>query len=333
MAEERSCASCGGSLRRKFPFVRDAQADDTYAVLVCADCGLGHTDPIPEDIPAAYGGVYYSEQRHGITGRIRAWLRARWVERHAGESAGQNARSIVDAGCGTGEFLREMEGRGWTVGGTELEHRARQLLGTTLDVRADLEHFAERAPIGVVSMWHSLEHTTDPKAQVEAAFRLLRPGGRLVVAVPNHGGWEVKLFGRHAFQLDVPRHLYHFDLGSLERLLSDAGFTLEVVGHQELEYDVMCWLQSALNASVSPPNALFNWIIGRPLHGTRGQLAASLVLGGVLLLPALVAALVSVLVHRGSVLKVVARKSAAVREAASGASTGGGPSPRAPGPS
>lgn len=329
MAEERRCASCGGSLIRKFPFVRDAQADDAYVVLVCADCGLGHTDPIPEDIAAAYGGVYYSEQRHGMTGRIRAWLRARWVERHAGESA----RSIIDAGCGTGEFLGEMERRGWTVGGTELEHRARQLLGTTLDVRADLEQFVERAPVDVVSMWHSLEHTADPKAQVDAAFRLLRPGGRLVVAVPNHGGWEVKVFGRHAFQLDVPRHLYHFDRVSLERLLSEAGFRLEVVGYQELEYDVMCWLQSALNASVSPPNALFNWIIGRPLHGTRGQLAASLVLGGVLLLPAFVAALVSVLVRRGSVLKVVARKSVAVPEAARRGSTGGGPSPGAAGPS
>lgn len=305
MPDRRCCVACGGNLEPLHPQVVDPQSDDLYAVMLCADCGLGHTDPIPEDIGSTYGDIYYGEQRHGITGRVRAWLRARYVERHAGKVG-----TLLDAGCGTGEFLALMSRRGWKVGGTELDHRTRQLASSGIDVRPALDEWAGGAPIDVITMWHSLEHVVDPKSQIEAAHRLLVPCGSLVVAVPDVGGLEAKVFGRFGFGLDVPRHLYHFDLASLTRLLDRAGFTVEAVGHQEFEYDVVCWLQSALNACVEPPNALFNWIIGRPLHKTGAELAVSLVLGAVLLPPALVAAAISVAVRRGSIMKVVARKRA-----------------------
>lgn len=303
MSEPRTCAACGGALETVYPTVDDPQSGDAYAVLGCQLCGLGHTDPIPDDIAAAYGDVYYGEQRHGITGRMRAWLRTRYVERHA-----STGKSLIDAGCGTGEFLRGMSERGWKIAGTELDHRARQLASTALEVRRTLDEFHDRAPVDVVTMWHSLEHVEDPKAQVEAASRLLPPGGHLIAAVPDFHGLEGAVFGRYSFALDVPRHLYHFDERSLTGLLDRAGFDVESVSHQEFEYDVMSWWQSALNACLSHPNVLFNWMIGRPLHRRPSELWTSIVLGALLLPPAVLAAGLSVLVGRGTIIRVVAVK-------------------------
>ena len=56
------------------------------------------------------------------------------------------------------------------------------------------------------------------------SLRLLRPGGILAIAVPNFGSWHRQAFGSRWFQLDLPRHLQHFDRASLTLLTHRAGF-------------------------------------------------------------------------------------------------------------
>jgi len=69
----------------------------------------------------------------------------------------------------------------------------------------------------------------------------------MVIAVPDAGGFQAKLFGRKWFHLDVPRHLYHFDSASMRQLINAVGFEIKGQFHQEFEYDLMGWTQSALN--------------------------------------------------------------------------------------
>lgn len=73
-------------------------------------------------------------------------------------------------------------------------------------------------------MFHVLEHLYDPAAYVEAAHRLLRPEGRLIVQVPNAASWQFLLFGEAWNGLDVPRHLFNFRAADLEALLDACGF-------------------------------------------------------------------------------------------------------------
>ena len=53
---------------------------------------------------------------------------------------------------------------------------------------------------------------------------MLKPDGRLVLAVPNYGGLQMRLFGRYSTALDPPRHLYQFERHTLLRYLYGAGF-------------------------------------------------------------------------------------------------------------
>ena len=77
-------------------------------------------------------------------------------------------------------------------------------------------------------MWHSLEHMGDIRSILLLIARLLDPQGHLIIAVPDNRSLQATLFGPRWLHLDVPRHLYHFDPGSLHFSLENAGF---LVGH------------------------------------------------------------------------------------------------------
>ena len=81
-----------------------------------------------------------------------------------------------------------------------------------------------------VTMFHVLEHLYDPASYLEAAHRLLKPEGRLIVQVPNAGCWQFLLLGELWNGLDVPRHLIDFRVSDLDKLLGDCGF--EVLRHK-----------------------------------------------------------------------------------------------------
>jgi 2-polyprenyl-3-methyl-5-hydroxy-6-metoxy-1,4-benzoquinol methylase len=135
--------------------------------------------------------------------------------------------SLLDVGCGGGAFLDTMKQLGWRTCGVDPSPRA-------VDVARIKGHdvrlaSAEDLPFAggrfdLVQLNHVLEHTHSPRRALENARRELRPGGRLVLAVPNIGGVQARLFGRYWSGLDVPRHLYQFDARSLRRCLAEVGF-------------------------------------------------------------------------------------------------------------
>ena len=76
----------------------------------------------------------------------------------------------------------------------------------------------------VITMFHVLEHLYDPSAYIQAAWRLLKPGGKLIVQVPNASCWQFLLFGEHWNGLDIPRHLINFRASDIQALLEQNTF-------------------------------------------------------------------------------------------------------------
>ncbi len=135
---------------------------------------------------------------------------------------------LLDAGCGAGQYVRAVRDLGWRAFGLEPA-----LTSAPADVwgagpfaagRAEQMPFALEQ-FDVITFWHSLEHTTSPLAALRESRRLLRPGGRLLLEVPNLDSLQARLFGRYWMHLDVPRHRYNFTPAALRRLLQEAGFT------------------------------------------------------------------------------------------------------------
>ncbi|HZG93167.1 MAG TPA: class I SAM-dependent methyltransferase [Mycobacteriales bacterium] len=295
-----TCNACGAAVRTALPTVRDPRSGERFSILRCTSCGLGHTWPQPEDLAPYYGESYHGG-RHGASADFCTRRRLRFLRQAAGAGPGR----LVDVGCGDGTFLASARTAGWNVAGTELNPALPRSLG--LRIERDLAELADLAPFDVATMWHSLEHLTDPRASLAQLRGMLRPGGTLLVAVPDAGGWQARAFGGAWLHLDVPRHLFHFDRRSLTGLLTSLGFQVEREWHAELEYDVLGWSQSALNSVSHTPNVFFDTVTRRPRTTTVPRAAAAAVGGLVLSAASAPAVAASVLARRGGTLVVAAR--------------------------
>lgn len=237
-----------------------------FEVVRCEECGLARTEPqlSPQELDRYYPSSYY-----GVSRRYRLDLdrsislitrhRIRRIEIMTGGPG-----RVLDIGCGPGWLLSEMRERGWLTRGTErsrnaLQH-ARDVLD--LDVRAQdiTELLAEGVSYDAVVLWHVLEHMHDPAAALRDICRLLRPGGVLMVAVPNFASPEARLGGVGWFHLDVPRHLFHFTPATLTELLASAGLVTRETGHIAPEYDLFSFVQTAENRLGLPRNLLYDLV-------------------------------------------------------------------------
>lgn len=305
---EEHCNACGAArLEERLAHVRDPQSTEHFAIVKCAQCGLGHTSPEPADLSSYYGPAYYGG-RHSFTARYCTARRAR-ILREAWQPGRQGKRpgKILDIGCGDGSFLEAVAREGWSVTGTEMGGAAELSKKLGIDVRDSLEDTRDGAPFDAITMWHTLEHFRDPKAIVTAVHEQLAEDGVFIVAVPDAAGLQAKLFKEKWFHLDVPRHLYHFTRGSLGGLLRDRGFAVERWHHQELELDLFGWLQSALNAVFPMPNVLFQSLTGKPRTTGPAQLALSYALGTALGPAAIAATALGTVTGRGGTLIAIAR--------------------------
>lgn len=135
---------------------------------------------------------------------------------------------LLDVGCGTGKDLPTFIEAGWKVTGVEASPDAASRASKRLDCEILVGDF-EEAPLrdgsfDVVRFSHTLEHLPSPRRALERAHRVLRPGGRLFIEVPNAASLERRLFGRHWVHWDLPRHVYHFTPQTLTRLVTGTGF-------------------------------------------------------------------------------------------------------------
>ncbi len=296
---------------------------------------------------AYYGGRHGATAGFCVRRRLRWLGKAEMRECSNGEeqrtSNAQRATSngdggrLLDIGCGDGSFLLAAQAQGWVVAGVErFPDDARQKgLEVFTDVR-DLQSpctylgsgvrnpgFRPKAPpvpcflnpepcrltpaFDCITLWHSLEHIADPFVLLEEASALLKPGGRVIVAVPDNGGWQARLFGRFWLHLDVPRHLWHFTLPALREVFQRAGLEVTQTYHQEFEYDVLGWSQSVLNALFKTPNVFFNWLTKKPTRVGTPMLAVQVALGVIFAGLSVPLVWLGSLFRRGGTLVVVGR--------------------------
>ncbi|MDP3938375.1 MAG: class I SAM-dependent methyltransferase [Deltaproteobacteria bacterium] len=284
----------------------------------CARCGMGYLDPQPEpdEIAPFYASEYYGGSGTKFVATVER-MRSAMAKRRARRLARglpPGAR-VLDVGCGDGRLLEAFAALGFRGVGTERAGRRPRALTSQSDIEVlagDLTTTGlEPGQFDLGVFWHVLEHLHDPLASLQEAARVLRPGGRLVVAVPNLDSFQARWTGRSWFHLDLPRHLFHFTPGSLTALLSRAGFRVEHVGHFSFEQNPFGILQSALNrlgGGGAPVNRLYETLKGNTA-GARaaGRLAARAAywLG---MPPATLLATLESLVRRGGTIEAWAER-------------------------
>jgi len=297
---QQACVACGGSLALQLSRVVDAITREEYEVFRCENCGLGVTVPQPSDLRPYYSG--YHGGRHGVTTNFRTSRRLSLLTHVIRRTDGM---ALLDVGCGDGTFLLAAREAGWMVAGTEMNPELARRAG--LDVYASVGESAQHGPFDVVTLWHSLEHMREPRETLCQIRDVIGSKGVVLIAVPNNGGWQARVFGRSWLHLDVPRHLYHFDRRSLTTALQGASFTPIRWWYQELEYDIVGWSQSALNSVQGVPNVFLGQMMGRAAQTGRGQNVVNFVAGIALSAASLPLVLVAAAAQQGGTLVVAAR--------------------------
>lgn len=240
--EAVACDLCGADDPEPLLFLDDVIAGttkDPFRLVRCRRCGLQYLNPRPVASALArfYPDDYAPFVRRGVAARVRAWQRRRDVD-HLWRYLAPPAR-VLDVGCGTGELLLAVRERGNAdlIGVEPSEHAARlarQRWG--LDVRCGDLHAARLAPasVDVALLSHVIEHLPSPSATLAELTRVLRPGGVLILWLPNAASWAARVWGADWIGYDAPRHVYAFTPGTLHALLARHGFTVAELRHEWL---------------------------------------------------------------------------------------------------
>lgn len=206
-----------------------------FTIASCADCGFRFTNPYPspDDIHAFYASDDYTPVTNSTRGLLnkgyhlarRVMLRAkrRLVRRLARRATG----TLLDIGCGTGEFPATMKQGGWDVQGVEPFAPARDSAATRFGIPVtDLpgQALLPGHAYDVITLWHVLEHAHDIHHSMAEIARLLKPGGLALIGIPNCASWDAQFYGPDWAAYDTPRHLHHFTPATLGRLAGQHGF-------------------------------------------------------------------------------------------------------------
>jgi SAM-dependent methyltransferase len=188
-----------------------------WTAVRCRSCGLAYLNPrpTPDEIPRYYPPSYFATRNLEAD---RYAKQARYVRRSDGR--------LLDVGTAKGDFLAVMAQRGWEVTGIEPSSEA----GNPHALTIYRERFPDECSLpdesfDVITAWAVFEHLHDPAAAFRICARLLRPGGRLILQVPNLRSIQ----SRWAMQEDVPRHLYFFSVRTLCAYGITAGIPLRRV--------------------------------------------------------------------------------------------------------
>ncbi len=228
--QNRRCDICGSKDWRQLFVTYDRLriSEESFQIVECADCGVLQTLPemSEDDLAKFYPNDYWGGEPS-----------EKWIQSSQSDKTDFVKRChleggrILDVGCGAGFFLQALSEKKWLRYGVEIgveaASAAANILGSENIFKGTLvEAKFEGAFFDVVAFWSALEHTNAPRANLIEARRILKPGGTIIVQVPNAASYQAEIFKGDWFALDAPRHRYHFNLQTLKRVLEDTGFEI-----------------------------------------------------------------------------------------------------------
>jgi 2-polyprenyl-3-methyl-5-hydroxy-6-metoxy-1,4-benzoquinol methylase len=244
MITPSTCILCGGTeAARREGKVRD---NDTLEIFECSNCGLvflSSTNHVDETF-------YENSKMHDSENKfdIESWVKDTAFDddrRFKLYSEMIKNKDILDFGCGTGGFLLRAKKTARQVYGIELEKRlVPYFLANDLTVCQDIRDFDHT--VDYIFLFHVLEHIKDPFTILEALREKLKPGGQLIIEVPNADDALLTLYRNKAFSCFTywSPHLYLYNASTLYMLAKKLGFKTEAI-RQEQRYPLanhLYWL-------------------------------------------------------------------------------------------
>lgn len=251
-----SCPACQS--KELVPFI--ASVDYHYGIEgvfqtdQCCDCKTVFLNPMPSvrDLGNMYDAEYYSYQRpqekswlNRIRRRILRYPRLTHVPRF------KKPGTMLDVGCGAGQYIMLMRQGGWTVCGSELNEAAAAkgreagleiYGGELMDAKFDDKFF------DFVRSNHSFEHIPNPGPILREMHRILKEDGKLFIGIPNFDGLMARLFGRYWWYFGLPVHPFNYTEKGIATILERHGFKVDKLIHNSDSAGLLGSIQIWLNA-------------------------------------------------------------------------------------
>lgn len=248
--EEVSCYNCGSrAVKNEFVVAR-------FRHVRCEGCGMVYVSPrLREDLGHdSYTEDYYTETYRlklipALPYRTTVINPRKYAQLMEHFSA---PGSILDVGCGLGDFLHECKRHGWKTLGIELNpfaaDYARNQFGLDVVAESVLAIDSGAGQFDCVTLWGVLEHVTRPLVVLEKIRGLLRPGGLLVLEVPSGNSFLVRYYEQHGGYVDRiiegDRHIMLFSAQALREMTSKGGFREVRLQSNGLDFDTLNRLES-----------------------------------------------------------------------------------------
>ncbi len=182
---------------------------------------ISHTDANK----SLFDKIYQSVKKHTLNQKLKLI-----------NSFQTQENTLLDIGCGTGDFLKQCRNNNWNVAGVEPNANARDLANKKLQLSiATILEDVQQNTYDVITLWHVLEHVADLDTYISQLKKLLKPNGRLIIAVPNYQSYDAQYYKAFWAAYDVPRHLWHFSKKSIQNLFSKYKF--ELVAIKPMKFD------------------------------------------------------------------------------------------------
>ena len=237
MEKLKNCPVCRSENHSLFLQCKDyTVSHKIFDIVQCNDCGFKFTNPRPK--PEELGKYYESEEYISHSGTKKGLIyRAYHIARNYTLSKKykliqeNHPNSLLDIGCGTGEFLNYCKQKGLDVVGVEPGEKARNFATSEYHLTVYQEDFllSTNKQFDVITMWHVLEHVPFLNERMKELHSLLRDSGTLYIAVPNCESFDAAYYKQYWAAYDVPRHLYHFTKKDISTLAQNHGFFVEKI--------------------------------------------------------------------------------------------------------
>ena len=173
----------------------------------CRNCGLRYVSPRPRLTRELYSAVEDPHYEATRQGRLRAFSKLLPI---ISEFAPAGA-SLLDLGCATGPLLEVARSAGYRTRGVEPSRWASAVAssaGLAVD-NCTFEEFRTEERFDIVTCLDVLEHVDSPLRVARLARGLLKPGGHLVISVPDFSLWHTKLLRRFHWLVVLLHYYYH----------------------------------------------------------------------------------------------------------------------------
>ena len=257
----KECPVCqGGEFKKLFEdFDRNLKVDfKKFTLVKCRNCGLGfiNPQPEPEELSRYYSKEYQAAGNsdlfeHGPLSLVlskakNSFLKIFRVQPSKNVSYPHFEQGkFLDFGCGTGRLINryKISYPNYDFFGVDISERACDeaskfnnvnIFCGTLKQAKYKDNFFD-----IISAYHVLEHVPNPKKTLVELNRILKPGGKIFISLPNFNSFERFVFGKYWKWIEIPRHLFHFNRKNLGLLLGDNSFKVESVVYPDTSLKIV----------------------------------------------------------------------------------------------